>query len=39
MSLLPRILPGAHEVSNGDLRSHLAVAGSHLELGRWAPIA
>ena len=37
MSLLPRILPGAHEVSNGDLRSQLAVAGSHLELGRWAP--
>lgn len=37
MSLLPRILQGVDEVSNGDLRSHLAAAGSLPELRRWAP--
>ena len=37
MSLLPRILPGVDAVSNGDLRTHLALSGSHLELRRWAP--
>ena len=37
MSLLPRILPEWTTVSNGDLRSHLAVAGSLPELRRWAP--
>jgi NADH:ubiquinone oxidoreductase subunit F (NADH-binding) len=37
MSLLPRILPGMDEGSNGDLPSHLAAAGSLSELRRWAP--
>lgn len=37
MSLLPRILAGVAERSDGDLRPHRAVAGSLPELRRWAP--
>jgi NADH:ubiquinone oxidoreductase subunit F (NADH-binding) len=37
MSLVPRILAGVADRSNGDLRSHLAAAGSVPELRRWAP--
>lgn len=37
MSLLPRILAGVAEGSNGDLHSYLASAGPLPELRRWAP--
>ncbi len=37
MSLLPRVLAGVADASQGDLRSHLAVAGPLPELRRWAP--
>ena len=37
MSLLPRILAGVDEVSNGDPRSHLEAAAALPKLGRWAP--
>ena len=37
MSLLPRILAGVAEGSDGDPRPHRAVAGSLPELRRWAP--
>ena len=37
MSLLPRVLAGVTEDSNGDPQSDLALAGSLAELRRWAP--
>ena len=37
MSLLPRILAGVDEGSNGDLRSHLEAPAALPKLRRWAP--